>query len=171
MAGELDPNADLFGGDEEKDPEVEHMERTFGRNPNRTSAMSDLFWKEMQESLDEDPDLPAEAKPSLIFKMTANSVMDLIMESLDPETRDEIADSFDGYLGVCLVNRKYGVDLFGEMTAALQKVERNEGESDEDYRRRLSDLEDSWWDIPQPKLDMRTPSDAITEAVRRYGLE
>lgn len=172
MAGELDPNADLFGNaGEEQDPEKEHIEHTFGRNPNRTSAMSDLFCAELIETVMSDPDLPDEAKPKLIFKMTANSVMDLIMESLDADTREDVAASLDGYLGVCLVNKKFEVDIFGELSRALADVEQEEGESDEDYGRRLGDMEDAWWNIPQPKLNGRNPDDAITEEARRYGLD
>lgn len=171
MAGELDPNADLFGGADEQDPEEAHIERTFGRNPNRTSLMSDLFSKEMMETVMSDPDLPDEAKPQLIFKMTANSVMDIIMESLDADMREEVAAALDGYLGVCIVNKKFEVDMFGELSKALATVDQNDGESDEDYQKRLGDMEDAWWSIPQPKLNGRNPSDAITEEVRRYGLD
>lgn len=171
MTGELDPNAALFGGGEETDPEKEHIEMTFGRNPNRTSAMADLFLKDMVETVEQDPDIPAEARSAMIFKMTANSVLDIVMESLDPDTREEVAASIDGYLGVCMVNTNFQVDLFGELAEALSKVEREEGESDEDYQRRLGDMEDAWWGIPQPLLNGRNPNDAITEQVRRYGLE
>ncbi len=171
MSGELDPNAALFGGDEQEDPEKEHLEMTFGRNPNRTSAMADLFLKDMIATVENDPDIPAEARPAMIFKMTANSVLDIVMESLDPDTREEVAASIDGYLGVCLVNTNFEVDLFGEMTKALTEVKQEDGESDEDFQRRLADMEDAWWGIPQPRLNGRNPSDAVTEQVRRYGLE
>lgn len=171
MAGELDPNADLFGGSEPEDPEKEHIEHTFGRNPNRTSAMSDLFGSELIQTVMEDPDIPEEARSQLVFKMTANSVLDVIMESLDPDTREEVCACLDGYLGMCLVNKKFEVDLFGEMSKALLAVKQNEGESDEDFERRLGDLEDAWWTIPQPKLNGRNPDDAISEEERRYGLQ
>ncbi len=171
MAGELDPNADLFGGSEPVDPEKEHIEHTFGRNPNRTSALSDLFSKEMMETIMAEEELPDEAKHQLIFKMTANSVLDVIMESVDADMREEICACLDGYIGMCIVNKKFGVDLLGEMSKALMKVEQNEGESDEDFDRRLGDMEEQWWSIPQPQLNGRNPNDAITEETRRYGLD
>lgn len=171
MTGELDPNAALFGSDEDEDTEEAHIGRTFGRNPNRTSAMADLFLREMIETVESDPDIPPEARPAMIFKMTANSVLDLVMESLDPDTREDVAASLDGYLGVCLVNTGFEVDLFGELTKALSTVERGPDESDEDFGRRMADLEDAWWGIPQPRLNGRNPSDAVTEQIRRYGLE
>ena len=45
-----------------------------------------------------------------------------------------------------------------------------DGESDEDYDRRVSDFEDAWWSIPQPLLNQRNPDDAIREEMIRYGL-
>ena len=41
MTDDYNPNAGLFGDPEPADPEKEHVERTFGKNPNRTSAISD----------------------------------------------------------------------------------------------------------------------------------
>ncbi len=171
MMDENNPNAALFGGDDPVDPEKEHIDYTFGRNPNRTSAMSDIFSKELMEAVMEDPDIPEEARPSLIFKMTANSVLDIVMESLDPEMREEVSACVDGYLGMCLVNKKFQVDLFGELSKALASVEREESESDEDFDSRLGNMEEAWWSIPQPKLNGRNPNDAISEEARRYGLE
>jgi len=49
-------------------------------------------------------------------------------------------------------------------------VEQAEGESDEDFDRRLADMEEKWWTIPQPKLSMRNPEDAIREQMMKYGL-
>lgn len=173
MADELDPNAALFAGEDvEKTAEEAHIKELFGKNPNRTSAISDLFYREMTETIEEDgSDLPEEAKRQLIFKMTANSVLDMMMECLDPETAEEAAACIDGYIGMCIVNKKFQVDLMGELRKALMTVERNEGESDEDYDRRMSDMEDAWWSIPQPLLNGRTPNDAIAEEMRRYGLD
>ena len=170
MTDEFAPNAALFGGEPEKDPAEEHMEKTFGRNPNRTSAISDLISKEMIESIDKDPELPKEAREALIFKMTANSVLDMVMEAVDADLRDEICECLDYYIGMALVDMRFEVDLMGELFEALRTVERNEGESEEDFDRRLSDMEDYWWTIAQPKLDGRNPDDAVTEARRRYGL-
>lgn len=172
MTDEYDPNAGLFSGEEpEEDPEKAHIEFTFGKNPNRTSAISDIFAEDMMATIDEDTELPEEAKKRLIFKMTANSVLDMVMECLDPDTREEVASSLDSYIGMCMVNMKYEVDLIGEMTKAVSQVERIEGESDEDFQRRLSDMEDAWWSIPQPRLDQRNPDDAIKEEMIRYGLD
>lgn len=171
MADEYDPNAGLFGGDEpEKSPEEEHLEYVFGKNPNRTSAISDLFSAEMMATIDEDTELPDEAKKHLIFKMTANSVLDMVMECLDGETAEEVASCLDSYIGMCIVNKKFEVDLFGELRKAIMTVEQIDGESDEDFEKRLSGMEDAWWSIPQPILNQRNPDDAIREEMNRYGL-
>ncbi len=171
MADDYNPNAALFGEEEPVDPQEQHIEHTFGRNPNRTSLMSDLFGSELMESVMTDEELPEEAKAPLILKMAINSALDIVMESLDPETREEVAASVDGYLGMCLVNKRFEVDLFGELAKALASVEQDEGESDEEYQQRLSEMEDAWWNIPQPKLNNRNPDDAISEEARRYGLD
>ena len=170
MAGELDPNADLFGSEEPADPEKEHMEHTFGSNPNRTSALSDLFQKALIESVEEEG-LPEEAKLQLVFKMTANSVLDVLMEALEPDLREEVCNYLDGYLGIALVNSRFGVDLYGEMYRALDQVKREEGESDEDFSERLGRMQDDWWLIPQPVLDGRNPDDAVARELRTYGLQ
>lgn len=172
MADEYDPNAALFGGEEpEMSEEEAHIKETFGKNPNRTSAFSDLFLQEMMATVNEETELPEEAKRQLIFKMTANSVLDLVMECLSPDTREEVAACLDGYIGMCIVNKKFTVDLMGELRKAILEVKQNTGESDEDYERRLSDMEDAWWTIPQPILNGRNPDDAIREEMRRYGLD
>ena len=170
MSDEFDPNAGLFGGDEpEKSPEELHMEYVFGKNPHRTSALTDLVYRALLASIEED-DLPEEAKRQLIFKMTANSVLDIMMEALDPALREEVMIAFDGYIGMCLVNMNFDVDLMSELSKAMMTVEQTEGESDEDFDRRLADMEEKWWTIPQPKLSMRNPEDAIREQMMKYGL-
>ena len=170
MAEDFDPNAALFGGDEpEVSPEEAHLNYLFGKNPNRTSALSDLFRDDMMAAIDED-ELPEEAKRQLIFKMTANSVLDIMMEALDPALREEVMIAFDGYIGMCLVNMNFDVDLMSELSKAMMTVEQAEGESDEDFDRRLADMEEKWWTIPQPKLSMRNPEDAIREQMMKYGL-
>lgn len=172
MTGELDPNASLFGGDDqEMSEEEEHLNQLFGKNPNRTSALSDLFSREMMETIDEDPDLPEEAKRQLVFKMTANSVLDVVMECLAPDVAEEVAACLDSYIGMCIVNKRRQVDLLAELRKALLTVKQEDGESDEDFDRRLSDMEEAWWSIPQPLLDGRNPDDAIREEMRRYGLD
>ncbi len=172
MVDEYNSNAPLFRRDEpDQSEEKAHINQLFGKNPNRTSVFSDLFSKEMMEIINEDQDLPEEAKRQLVFKMTANSVLDVVMECLAPDTAEEVAACLDRYIGMCIVNKKHQVDLIGELRQALLKVDRMEGESDEDFDRRLDDMEDAWWSIPQPRLSGRTPDDAICEEMRRYGLD
>lgn len=171
MTDEFDPNAALFGGDEPQEtPEEAFMKETFGKNPNRTSAISDIFCDALIETVMEDSELPEEARRKLIFKMTANSVLDLVVQSLSPEVAEEVVGCVDGFLGMSLVNKKNQVDLLGELRKAILTVRQNDGESDEDFERRLSDMEDAWWSIPQPLLNGRNPNDAIIEEMKRYGL-
>ena len=39
-----------------------------------------------------------------------------------------------------------------------------------DFARALEAIEDHWWSIGQPQLEMRSASDAIVEMLRKYGL-
>lgn len=171
MGDELDPNSALFGNDEpEESAEEAFVKETFGKNPNRTSAIADIFCNELISTVSEEAELPEEAKKQLIFKMTANSVLDVLIECLPPDLAEEVVGCLDGYLGMCLVNKKNGVDIMGEMRKAVLSVKQDSGESDEDFQRRLADFEDAWWSIPQPLLNGRNPNDAIVEEMKRYGL-
>ena len=168
----MDPNAALFGDDgPDMSPEEAHEEMVYGKNPRRVEALMDLFGKDLVKSVDENPELPEEAKREMIFKLTANSMLDMIMDSLAPDTAEEVAQCLDGFTGVAIVNKKFGVDLYKELNKALGTVKKEDGESEEDYDRKLDDASDRWWSIPQPLLNKRTPSDAIREQMAKYGLE
>ena len=171
MAGELDPNASLFGGpEEEKSPEELLNEYAFGKNPNRAVAMEELFGKRLIGETLADDKLPVEAKMSFVFKATAHGVLDMIMECLQPEYREEVATSIDSFVGMNLVNHRFKVDLVDAVMKELQKVEQDPGESDENFEERLMRMEEGWWDISQPILNGRTANDAIREEMGRYGL-
>jgi len=171
MADDFNPNAGLFGDDEpEKSPEELLNDYTFGMNPNRAVAMQTLFGNRLIQDTMNDEKLPVEAKMSFIFKATAHGILDMIMECLDPEYREEVATSLDSFIGLNLVNQRFKVDLVQAVMEELQKVEQESGESDEEFEIRLSSMEEGWWNIPQPVLNGRNPNDAIREEMGRYGL-
>ena len=165
-----DPNAGLFGLDEEEVSEEERIsEQLFGKNPRRVSAFHDLMFNEMSESIDSE-DMPEEAKRKLIFKMAINSVLDTIMECTPDDIAEEMTYSLDSYIGVAITNRIYDVDLFKEQSKALLTVDRNKFQSDEEFQLALEAFEEQWWSIQQPKLNRRNPNDAIAESMKKYGL-
>ena len=171
MAEDFNPNAGLFGDDEpEKSPEELLNDYAFGKNPNRAVAMETLFGKRLLEDAMNDDKLPIEGKMSFVFKASVHGVLDMIMECLQPEYREEVATSLDSFIGLNLVNQKFGVDLVDAVMAELGKVEQNAGESDEQFEKRLMEMEEVWWEIPQPILNGRNPNDAITEEMNKYGL-
>ena len=90
---------------------------------------------------------------------------------IDPDKIEEVAECINGYVGVGLVNKRFGVDLYKELYDALGKIEKGQDESDEDYERKVDEFSDRWWYIPQPLLSNRNPSDAIREEMLKYGLE
>ena len=171
MVNEMDPNAGLFGEPEpEKSPEELLNEYAFGKNPNRAVAMETLFGKRLIDDTLADDKLPVEGKLSFVFKATAHGVLDMIMECLPPEYREEVAVSLDSFIGMNLVNQKFQVDLVSAVMEELQKIEQESGESDEQFETRLSAMEEGWWSIPQPILNGRNPNDAIREEMNKYGL-
>ncbi len=171
MSNELDPNAGLFGDPEpEKSPEELLNEYSFGKNPNRAVAMETLFGKRLIEDTMADDKLPVEGKMSFVFKATAHGVLDMIMECLPPEYREEVATSLDSFIGMNLVNQRFGVDLVDAVMEELNKAEQKAGESDEQFEARLTAMEENWWGIPQPILNGRNANDAIREEMAKYGL-
>ena len=94
----------------------------------------------------------------------------MIMECLQPEYREEVATSLDSFLGMNLVNQRFGVNLVDAVMEELSKVEQKDGESDDEFETRLMAMEEGWWEIPQPILNGRNPNDAIREEMRKYGL-
>ncbi len=165
-----DPNADLFGYNEEEMSEEEMTNKQlYEKNPYRVAAMADL-WYEVMISEMNGMDIPDEAKMKMIFSMTANAVLDMLGDSSPVDVAMEASYSFDMYLGVSLTNKRFKVDLFKEHQKALLTVKREEFPNDEAYENALEEFEDIWWDIPQPLLDKRTPNDAIRETLSKYGL-
>ena len=144
MSDDFDPNAGLFGDPEpEKSPEEMLNEYAFGKNPNRAVAMETLFGKRLIEDTMDDDKLPVEGKMSFVFKATAHGVLDMIMQCLPPEYREEVATSLDSFLGMNLVNQRFKVDLIEAVMGELEKIEQKPGESDDEFEERLSTLEEA----------------------------
>lgn len=165
---EQDPNAGLFGDEDASENEV--IEYVFGKNPNRVSAITDLWYEEMMKTL-KDMELPdEEAKLRAVFKLTASGLLDMIADSQDPEAAPDVMSDFDMFLAVALTNKKYNINLFAEQQKALETVDRSKFANDEEYAEAVSRAEDLWWEIAQPLLDQRNPNDAIRETLNKYGL-
>jgi len=165
-----DPNADLFGLNDEEISEEEMVDRQlYGKTPGRVAALADLVYDQMNKEID-GMDLPEEAKRKMVFSITANSVLDLIFDSSPIDQGMETSFCFDMYLGASLTNKKFKVDLFKELEQALLGVKREDFQDDDTYELALAEFEEKWWEIPQPLLDKRTPNDAIIEMLSKYGL-
>ncbi|MCL2296363.1 MAG: hypothetical protein FWC29_04700 [Methanomassiliicoccaceae archaeon] len=90
-----DPNADLFGLNEEEPSEEELIEKhLYGKNPGRVAALGDLTYELMAKEVDE-LDIPEDAKRKMIFSMTANSVLDLIFDASPVDLGLESVSYFD----------------------------------------------------------------------------
>ncbi|MDR3282592.1 MAG: hypothetical protein LBS92_03150 [Candidatus Methanoplasma sp.] len=167
---EEDPNAGLFGRDEPEMSEEEFVEKQiYDKNPKRASALGDLSYDSLIETLN-GMDVPEAEKMRALFNMAVGGTLDLVADALPIEDAIEVSFSFDIYLGVALTNKRFGADLFKESQKALVGIKPSESQSDEAYQKTLIEAEDAWWDMPQPRLDKRTPNEAIRETLGRYGL-
>ncbi|MCL2510312.1 MAG: hypothetical protein FWF07_04455 [Methanomassiliicoccaceae archaeon] len=165
-----DPNADLFGLNEEEISEEEMADKQlYEKNPKRVAALADLSYEGLIKTIDE-VDVPEDAKRKMIFSMTANSVLDLLFDACPLDLGLEASFSFDMYVGALLTNKKFKVDLFKELEQALMGIKRDDFPDNEAYGMALEEFEEQWWDIPQPLLDKRNPNDAILETLSKYGL-
>ena len=169
-----DPNADLFGMNEEEISDEELVEmQLYEKNPLRVAALGDLWYETMLKEI-ESMDVPEEAKRKMIFSMTANGVLDTISDSileyLGEDLGLDVLFCFDTFLGVLLTNKRFKVDLYEEHQKALLTVKREDFPDEESYELALEDFAEKWLDIPQPRLDKRTPNDALRETLSKYGL-
>ena len=141
----------------------------FGKNHQRSQALRDLWYDDLQKHL-ETIKGDDEVKKEMSFMMIANNVIDLIMGCVPDELALELSYALDNTIALSLVNRKYDCDLIEEERKAISIVKREDYDTDDDYARALEAIEDHWWSIGQPQLDMRSASDAIIEMLRKYGL-
>jgi len=166
---EIDENSGLIEQIFDKDEEITLDKQLWGKNPKRTQALKDLWYDDLQKAVDEDKS-PKEAKKSLTFMMTTNSVMDMIMECLPPELALEVSYSVDNFIALGLVNKKYDVDIAEELEKAISQIKREDYDTDDDFKRALEAIEDHWWSIGQPALGKKNANDAIIEMLSKYGL-
>jgi hypothetical protein len=165
----VDPNTglieDVFEGEDNVDPQ----KQLWDKNPKRTKAIMDLWYQELQKSVDDDKG-PAESKKAMAFMRTANSILDYLMGILPTEEAMDVSFALDNALALDLTNQKFDVDILKEEQEALKNIKRKDYETDDDYQRAVEALDDHWWTVAQPKLDMRNPNDAIIEMLAKYGL-
>ena len=141
----------------------------WGKNPKRTEALRDHWFKDMIEFADEN-NVPEEARKELVFSMTANSILDMMMESLPEDLALELSYCFDHMIGVVVANQRYGVDLLDAAYKSLEKVKREDFDTDEAFEKAIEEREEKWWTVGKQQLSGRSPNDVIAEALSRYGL-
>lgn len=156
---------DLF----EKEETIEFEAQIWGKNPQRSQALKELWYKPMTESIDDD-DKPEPAKRELLFLMTANNVMDMILESVPDELALEISYCFDSMIGLSMVNNRFEVDLVEANYEVLKTIKREDHASDEAFEGAVREMDERWWTIGKQLLGGRSPNDAIAEELGKYGL-
>ena len=164
---EIDPNTGVV--EQVFDDPVDLDKQLFEKNHNRSQALRDLWYADLQKSL-ENMKGSEDAKKEMSFMMIANNVLDLIMGCVPDDLALELSYALDNTIALSLVNRKYDCDLIEEERKAISIVKREDYDTDDDFARALEAIEDHWWSIGQPQLEMRSASDAIVEMLRKYGL-
>ncbi|MDR0198187.1 MAG: hypothetical protein LBI08_00385 [Methanomassiliicoccaceae archaeon] len=154
----------------DEEPAIPLEAQLWGKNPKRTQLLRDIWLNHITEQLDEEKNMPEEAKRELLFMMAVNSVLDMAMESLPDELSLELSYCMDHMMGVSVVNQKYGVDLLETNYEVLSKIKREDFETDEEFEKAVHDKEEKWWSVGKQQLSGRSPNDAIAEALSRYGL-
>ena len=164
---EIDPNTGVV--EQVFDDPIDLDKQLFEKNHNRSQALRDLWYSDLQKSL-ENMKGSDDAKKEMSFMMIANNVLDLIMGCVPDDLALELSYALDNTIALSLVNRKYDCDLIEEERKAISIVKREDYDTDDDFARALEAIEDHWWSIGQPQLEMRSASDAIVEMLRKYGL-
>ena len=163
----IDPDTGLV--EQVFEDSIDINKQLFEKNHNRAQALKDLWYEDLQKSLAEMKG-SEDAKKEMSFMMIANNVIDLVMGCVPDELALELSYALDNTIALSLVNRKYNCDLIEEERKAISIVKREDYDTDDDFARALEAIEDHWWSIGQPQLDMRSASDAIIEMLRKYGL-
>ena len=164
----VDPNTGLIEQVFEDD-EVNLNKQIWEKNPRRSQAMADLWYDELQKAVEEETQ-DEEGKKHIAFLMSVNSVMDMIMGCVPDDIALEISYALDHTIALALVNKKYDCDLLEEEKKAVSIVKREDYDTDDDYARAIEAIDDHWWTISQPQLDMRNANDAILEMLAKYKL-
>lgn len=164
----IDPNTGLIEQVFE-DEDVNIEKQLWEKNPRRSQALADLWYDELQKAVSEGTE-DEEGRKHLSFLMSVNSVLDLIMECVPEDLALEVSYALDHTVALALVNKKYDCDLLEEEKKAVSIVKREDYETDDDYKRAVEAIDDHWWSISQPQLDMRNANDAILEMLAKYKL-
>lgn len=165
----INPDTGLVEQVFEEDDKVNLEKQLWGKNPKRSQALRDLWFEDLQKIVEEGKE-PDNVKKELAFLMTTNNVIDLIMGALPEDLALEVSYSLDNTIALALVNKQYDCDLLEEEAKAVGIVKREDYKSDDDYQRALEAIEEHWWSIGQPQLEMRSANDALIETMRKYGL-
>lgn len=163
----IDPNTGLV--ENVFDDTIDVEEQLFKKNPRRVRALRDLWYDELQNTLDKNGG-SEEMKREMIFMMIANNILDIVMGCIPDETALEISYALDNTIALSHVNKKYDCDLIKEEKKAISLVKREDYNTDDDFSRALEAIEEHWWSIGQPQLGMRSANDAIIEMLRKYEL-
>jgi hypothetical protein len=149
------------------DQEAEKL--IFEKNHERTIALGDLWLNLMSEKIMES-DAPVEKKLEMMFVMTTNSLLDLMMGSQPEEVSLLIAKNLDEYLRVALVNKKYDTNLMQSFQDEFFESHGEEFETEDDLDRALETFDANWWNTKRDELGGTTPNRAVKEISEEFKI-
>lgn len=149
------------------DQEAEKM--IFEKNHQRTVALSELWLDTMVEKIVES-DAPDDRKLEMMFVMSTNAILDLLMGSQPEEVSLLVAKNVDEYLRVALVNRRYGTDLMQSFQDEFFSKHGDDFETEEDLDRLLGTFDENWWNTKRDELEGLTPNKAVRKISEEYGI-
>ena len=77
---------------------------------------------------------------------------------------------FDSMIGMSLVNKRFDVDLVDANFEVLKKLKREDHGTDEEFEAAIRDVDHRWWTVGKQLLGGRSPNDAISEELGKFGL-
>jgi hypothetical protein len=142
----------------------------FGKNPNRSRALKEIWYEDMMREVDEE-DMPEEAKRELTFLMSVNALMDMIMEIIPEELGMDLSCTLDSFIGVQLVNKRYSTDLMKYNLDTLRKVKREDYATEEEFVEAVEQIDERWWTTQKQGLGGRSPNEAIKDEMQNFNLD
>ncbi len=144
-------------------------EELFAKNANRSFALFELWYADLNQSVEEQI-APDDKKREMLFLTLSNAMMDMVMDILPEDLAAVVAENIDDYLAVTLVNKKYGVDLLKKFQEEFVAKHGDKFEDQEKLEESLNAFQDKFWTSKRKDLKNKSPNQAVEEVLSEYEL-
>lgn len=136
----------------------------FGRNQNRSRAIKELWFEDMNKYLNE-CDAPAETKPELMFLSLSNALLDMFFDIVPQELAIASANNMSRFLATLLINKQYNIDTMEKYMEDYAKIV-----GDSEDLEVIENFEETWWNEQKDYLNGKTMNELMDEFSEKYGL-